>query len=100
VEINPYIWAVVGALAGLLAGVMMGGSKPVNRIEEVLVGVFGAFIGGEFVASAFAGGRPPGQFTIGALAFAVAGALVLLFLLKLMRGAVGPLIGGKRKTRR
>lgn len=69
----------------------MGTQGTVSRIEEVLVGVFGAFIGGEFVADMLSGGKSTGQFSMTALATAIGGAVVLLMLLRVMRKAVGPL---------
>lgn len=67
-------------------------------MENVLVGMFGAFIGGDFVASMLNGGVVNDQdFTLGALGLAVASAVVMLVLLRLMRGAVGPLRSGKKK---
>jgi uncharacterized membrane protein YeaQ/YmgE (transglycosylase-associated protein family) len=69
----------------------MGSNSTVSRIEEVLVGVFGAFIGGEFVADMLSGGKSTGQFSMTALATGIGGAVVLLMVLRLMRKAVGPL---------
>jgi uncharacterized membrane protein YeaQ/YmgE (transglycosylase-associated protein family) len=99
-EINFYIWIAIGVAAGFLVGTMTGSRLAITRIEDVLVGVFGAFIGGEFVASAFTTGQPPGTFTMLALVCAVVGALLMLVLLKLMRGAVGPLKSGKSRQKR
>ena len=63
----------------------------VTRIETVLVGVFGAFIGGEAVAHVFAGGTAPTGFTGSALLLAIGGAITLVALLAVMRKAVGPM---------
>lgn len=68
-------------------------------IENVLVGVFGAFIGGEFLVAMLTAGPVPEGFRIGSLAVALGTAVVLLFLLKLMRKAVGPLRASKSRTR-
>jgi uncharacterized membrane protein YeaQ/YmgE (transglycosylase-associated protein family) len=86
---------------GWLAGALMGSTGKVQRLEEVLVGVFGAFIGGEFVVDAFRGAAPaaPG-FSVAALGMGVLGAVVMLTLLKMMRGAVGPLRARKSPTAR
>ena len=89
--INFYIWCAVGAGVGWLVGHAMGSSGKVVRIEEVLVGVFGAFIGGEFVPGVLRGDGPDPGFTGTALACAVAGAVVMLLVLRTMRKAVGPL---------
>jgi uncharacterized membrane protein YeaQ/YmgE (transglycosylase-associated protein family) len=97
--INSFIWVATGAAVGWLFGVLAAGSGKVNRIEEVLVGVFGAFIGGEFVADMIRG-KPTESFSMTSLALAVAGAVVMLVLLKVMRAVVGPLHAKKRPAAR
>ena len=89
--INPYIWCAVGAVLGWLAGAAMASSTRTARIEEVLVGVFGAFIGGEFVTAMLNDGKAVDTFSMGGLLNALIGAAVLLFLLSVMRKAVGPM---------
>jgi uncharacterized membrane protein YeaQ/YmgE (transglycosylase-associated protein family) len=42
--------------ASWLAALMMGNAGTAVMIENVLVGVFGAFIGGDFIASQLNGG--------------------------------------------
>ena len=71
-------------------------------IENVAVGVFGAFIGGDFVAAMISGAKVVNDkdFRISSLAMAVAGAVVMLVVLRLMRGAVGPMRAGKSKAGR
>jgi uncharacterized membrane protein YeaQ/YmgE (transglycosylase-associated protein family) len=98
-DINPYIWCAVGAVAGLLAGLFMGTTARVGRIEEVLVGVFGAFIGGEFVTAMFNGGKAVASFSMGGLVNAVACAAVMLTLLGVMRRKVGPVRPHKKPVR-
>jgi uncharacterized membrane protein YeaQ/YmgE (transglycosylase-associated protein family) len=114
-----FIWGFVGAVLGLLAGSMAGDGSLTVRIEYVLVGIFGAFIGAEFLASMFttaavvpvpaagaaktfgpAAVAAPAAFSIGGLALAVLGAGVMLGALAFMRKAVGPLKSGKRKPER
>ena len=77
----------------------MGSSGRIVRIEEVLVGVFGAFIGGDFLLSQFVGPTQSGT-VVQSLGLAVGGAVVLLLLLRTMRGVVGPLKSKKSKVRR
>ena len=80
--------------------VSAAGNKTVI-IENVLVGMFGAFIGGDFVATYFNGGVVNDKdFKISSLMLAAVGALVLLLVLKLMRHVVGPMKAGKSKTKR
>ena len=111
-KINPIIWCAVGAALGWLAGGFTTLGLTVLRVEGILVGIFGAFIGGEFVASQFAEKAPvvvavPGApaavvaavpFTLLALLLAVGGAVVMLVLLRIMRSAVGPMRGSKSRS--
>lgn len=90
----------MGAAIGWLTSLMMAGSGRVILIENVLVGVFGAFIGGEFLAAVTGMVEPKDtSFHFSALLLAVGTALALLLVLKLMRGAVGPLRSGKSRAR-
>ena len=77
----------------------MDASTRVTRIEEVLVGVFGAFIGGEFVAAMLNAGKAPTTFTASGLLYAVLSAVTLLALLVVMRRAVGPMRSRRKPTR-
>lgn len=112
-QIAFYIWCAVGAGLGWLVGTMVGDGTKTVRIEYVLVGIFGAFLGAEFVSSMFTsvpviaavpkapGAGPaavlPTAFTIGGLAMAVIGASVMLGALALLRRSVGPMKPHKRK---
>lgn len=80
---------------------MAAGQGRVVLIENVLVGVFGAFIGGDFVVAMFNGGVVNDKvFHVSSLGMAIAGAVVMLVVLRLMRGAVGPMRGSKSKAGR
>ena len=70
---------------------MATGAGKVQLLEGVAVGAFGAVIGAEALAAFFQANQPaPGVTFTGVLA-AVGGAVVMLALLGLMRGAVGPM---------
>ena len=96
---------------------MVGDGTKTVRIEYVLVGIFGAFLGAEFVSSMFAAAPavvaaapknfgaapvvvPPAPFTIGGLAMAVIGASVMLGALALLRKNVGPMKPHKRPNQK
>jgi uncharacterized membrane protein YeaQ/YmgE (transglycosylase-associated protein family) len=98
---NSFIWCVVGAVCGLLACAVLRAPGLTSRVENVLVGVFGAFIGGEFLAAVFSAGSAAGAFRASALGLSVAGAVTMLSLLVIMRKWVGPMQPHKlrRKTR-
>lgn len=100
VLINPYIWCVVGGVAGWLAGRMMANGDRILIIENVAVGVFGAFIGGDFLASMLHGAVVNDKvFSARSLGYALLGAVALLLALRAMRAAVGPLRHRKSSVR-
>ena len=72
-----------------------------GQVEGIAVGVFGAFAGGEFLATTLRGPVTAADagFSAVALGLAVAGALTMLGVLALMRRAVGPMRASKSKTR-
>jgi uncharacterized membrane protein YeaQ/YmgE (transglycosylase-associated protein family) len=77
-------WLVVGLIAGWLAGlVMKGGGYGV--IGDIVIGIVGAFIGG-WLFSALGISSPMGGMG-GTIFVAFIGAVVLLFVLRLIRGS-------------
>jgi uncharacterized membrane protein YeaQ/YmgE (transglycosylase-associated protein family) len=95
-----FIWCAVGALAGWLFGAVTASKGKIQRLEEVLVGVFGSFIGAESTAAMLGQPETATGFNPAALAGAVVGAIVILVLLRVMRGAVGPLRNSKSPSAR
>ena len=82
-------WIIVGLIAGVLASLVMGGSG-VGIIGDIIVGIVGAFIGGWLfgklgLSSPF-GGLP------GTIFVAFIGAVVLLFVLRLVRRGTRPIV--------
>lgn len=76
------IWLLIGAIAGWLAGVIVKGYG-FGLVGNIVVGVVGAAIGGWIFGSL-------GIITygfLGAIVGATAGAVILLFLIKLVRRA-------------
>jgi uncharacterized membrane protein YeaQ/YmgE (transglycosylase-associated protein family) len=76
------IWAVVGLIAGWLASAVVGGGQ--GLVGDIVVGVVGAFLGG-WLFSAL-GARAPFGGLAGTIFVAFIGAVVLLLLLRLIRG--------------
>ena len=70
-------WIVFGAIAGLIAKLIMPGNDPGGFIITILLGIAGAFVGG-FVGSLIGFGDISG-FDLRSLALAVVGAVILLF---------------------
>jgi uncharacterized membrane protein YeaQ/YmgE (transglycosylase-associated protein family) len=76
------MWIIVGLVAGVLASMIMGGTG-YGIIGDIIIGIVGAFVGGWLfsqmgVSTPFAG--LPGTIFV-----AFVGAVVLLFVLRLLR---------------
>jgi uncharacterized membrane protein YeaQ/YmgE (transglycosylase-associated protein family) len=76
------VFLLVGLIAGWLAGKIMRGSG-FGIIGDLIVGIIGAFIGGWLWGALHL--PTIGNFWINAIVTATVGALVLLFLLRLIR---------------
>lgn len=77
-------WLVLGLIVGLLAKWIMPGPDPGGLLVTIALGVAGAFVGG-FLGSLVGLGTVTG-FNLGSLALAVAGALLLLWGHRQLRG--------------
>ena len=75
-------WIVVGGLAGLLAGKLMG--KGHGLIGNIIIGILGANIGG-YIASRFDLGTVDG-INIHSILIAAGGACLLLAVFRLLSG--------------
>lgn len=92
---------MVGALLGGAACLLSGTREKIVVLENLGVGVFGAYIGGDFVAAMLSKGKTNDMdFSMGSLGLAVGAAVIALFLLRLMRRAVGPMQRSKGPRRR
>lgn len=78
------IWILIGLVAGLLASFVMGGIG-YGIIGDIVVGIIGAFIGGWLFAE-MGWGAPFGGIA-GTIFVAFIGAVLLLLVLRLVRGA-------------
>jgi len=73
---NILIWIIFGAIAGWIADIVMASDH--GLIEDVILGVIGAFVGG-FIFNMF--GQPGVTgFNLYSVVVAVIGAAVLIFL--------------------
>jgi uncharacterized membrane protein YeaQ/YmgE (transglycosylase-associated protein family) len=76
-------WLIVGLIAGVLASLVMGGSG-YGLIGDIIIGIVGAFVGGWLFAQL--GVNSPLAGLPGTILVAFIGAVVLLFVLRLIRG--------------
>jgi uncharacterized membrane protein YeaQ/YmgE (transglycosylase-associated protein family) len=77
-------WLIVGLVAGVLASLVMGGTG-YGLIGDIVIGIAGAFVGG-WLLTKLGTGVPVGGLA-GTIIVAFIGAVVLLFILRLIRGA-------------
>ncbi len=86
---NTVIWLVIGGLIGWLASVFMGTNERQGIVLNVVVGVVGAFLGGWLFSGLFGTSTiNQGNFSLGALLVSFLGAVILLFVVKLVRRTV------------
>ena len=77
-------WIVLGLVVGVLAKWIMPGPDSSGIVMTIVLGVAGAFVGG-WIGTQLGIGSVNG-FNLGSLAIAVAGALLLLFVNRKLRG--------------
>ena len=77
------LWIIFGALAGWIASMIMGANAQMGALANIVVGIVGALIGG-FIMNAF-GAQGVTGFNLTSLIVSVLGAVVLLFLVGLVR---------------
>lgn len=74
-------WIIVGLVAGVLASLVAGGGFGI--IGDIIIGIVGAFVGGWIFSKL--GIESPWGGMAGTIFVAFVGAVVLLFLLRLIR---------------
>ena len=79
-------WIVVGLIAGWLAGEMMRGSG-FGLVGNIIVGIIGALLGGFLATALFNVADPLSGINVTTLIIAFLGSVVLLALLRLLRGS-------------
>ena len=76
-------WIIIGALAGAIAKFIMPGRDPGGFIVTIIIGIVGALVGG-FISVQLGYGDVTG-FDIKSIIIAVLGALLLLFLYRMVK---------------
>jgi uncharacterized membrane protein YeaQ/YmgE (transglycosylase-associated protein family) len=77
------VWIIVGALAGWIASIIMGRNRQMGALANIVVGIVGAFIGG-YVMNLLGYAGVTG-FNLYSILVAIGGAVVLLFIVGLLR---------------
>ena len=83
--VNILVWIVVGAIAGWLASVVMGTRRSQSLLEDIIVGIVGGVVGG-FVLDALNIGGDVSGINITSIIVAFIGAVILLVILRAVRG--------------
>ena len=76
-------WIIVGLVAGVLASMVMGGTG-FGLIGDIVIGIAGAFVGGWLLRTL--GTSVPVGGLAGVIIVAFIGAVVLLFIIRMIRG--------------
>jgi len=85
---NIIVWLVIGGLIGWAASIFMGTDGRQGIILNVVVGIVGAVLGGWLLSGLFSSGSiNQGDFSVSGLIVSFLGAVILLFLVKLVRGS-------------
>ncbi len=82
---NILVWIVVGGIAGWLAGMVVRGTG-LGIIGDIIVGIVGAFLGGFLLTVLLPGTFGFTGFNLGSVVIAFIGAVILLFIVRLVRG--------------
>lgn len=81
---NIILWIIFGAIAGWIASIIMGRNAQMGALANIVVGIVGALIGGFLMTNVFGAPGVTG-FNLTSLIVAILGAIVLLFLVGLVR---------------
>ena len=82
--IDFIIWIILGILAGFVAGKLFKGSGN-GLIVNLILGIAGSLLGG-WLYSFFTGNKLDGGISIINFLVAVGGAVVILFVFRILRG--------------
>jgi len=76
-------WIIFGLIAGAIAKLIMPGRDPGGFIVTAILGIAGALVGG-FIGRALWGSSGVNSWSIGSFALAIAGAILLLMIYRLI----------------
>ena len=83
---NLIIWLVVGGVIGWIASLIMKTDAQQGLFLNVVVGIVGALLGGWLLSPLVgAGTLNQGDFSLSGLLVSLAGAIILLFVVNLIR---------------
>jgi uncharacterized membrane protein YeaQ/YmgE (transglycosylase-associated protein family) len=83
---NILIYLIAGAIVGYIASRIMRTNSQQGLLLDIVVGVIGAFIAGWFLTPIFGVGTINDAVTLPTMLVTLGGAILLLFVVKLLRG--------------
>lgn len=83
-ELGIFGWIIVGLLAGALAGFFVPGRERYGCLGTMLIGIAGGFLGGFLWVNVL--DQDPATGWLGALVVATIGAIIVLLVLRAVRG--------------
>jgi uncharacterized membrane protein YeaQ/YmgE (transglycosylase-associated protein family) len=86
---------IIGIIAGYLGRALLPGPDPMGFVETVIVGIVGALVG-YFVFTGLLGIGDTDKFDLGGIVGAVIGTMVVLIILRALRGRRGGPAPGAR----
>lgn len=78
------LWIALGALAGWIASKIVGTDAQQGAVANIIVGILGAFLGGWVMKMVGGSGADLGTIDLYSILVAIGGAVVLLFLYRLV----------------
>ena len=88
---NLIIWLVVGGLIGWVASLIMKTDAQQGLVLNVVVGIIGALLGGWLLSPLVGAGTVnQGDFSLMGLLVSLGGAIILLFIVNLVRRGATP----------
>jgi uncharacterized membrane protein YeaQ/YmgE (transglycosylase-associated protein family) len=82
---NLLTWIIVGGIAGWLASLVVRGTG-LGTLSDILVGIIGAVVGSFLLTLVLPGNFTFTGFSWGSLLTAFIGAVILLFIVRFLRG--------------
>jgi uncharacterized membrane protein YeaQ/YmgE (transglycosylase-associated protein family) len=79
-------WLLIGLIAGSLARWIMPGREPGGCLITILLGIAGAFVGGFLAVALDISDEGVDDFDIGTIVLATIGAMIILFVYRLLNG--------------
>lgn len=84
---NFIIWLLIGGVIGWIASMIMGTNGRQGVLLNIVVGIVGSFLGGWLLSGLFGSSTiNQGNFSLSGLLVSLLGAVILLALVRLVRG--------------